>query len=151
MRIRIAAACAAALLTLSSAGAQQPATTSPPVLTASQWRDDLKFIAAELQKRHANLYHHVSRGDFERAVAALDRQIPNLPRNRIIVGMMRIAAMVGDGHTRVEPRKDPAFGFASRSRSSTSRGSPTRSDRLRTSGRSSRFGCGPIRRTACST
>ena len=113
MRIRIAAACAAALLTLSSAGAQQPATTSPPVLTASQWRDDLKFIAAELQKRHANLYHHVSRGDFERAVAALDRQIPNLPRNRIIVGMMRIAAMVGDGHTRVEPRKDPAFGFAS--------------------------------------
>ena len=103
MRIRIAAACVAALLALSTAAAaaQQPAGHSPPVVTAQKWRDDLRFMAAELQKRHANLYHHVSRQDFERAVADLDRQIPNLPRNRIIVGMMRIAAMVGDGHTRV--------------------------------------------------
>jgi len=115
VRIRIAAACVAALLALSTAAAaaQQPAGHSPPVVTAQKWRDDLRFMAAELQKRHANLYHHVSRQDFERAVADLDRQIPNLPRNRIIVGMMRIAAMVGDGHTRVEPRKDPAFGFPS--------------------------------------
>ena len=70
-------------------------------------------MAAELQQRHANLYHDVSREEFEHAVADLDRRIPSLPRNRIIVGMMRIAAMVGDGHTRIEPRKDPAFGFSS--------------------------------------
>jgi hypothetical protein len=36
-----------------------------------------------------------------------------LQRNQIIVGMMRIAAMVGDGHTRVDPRKDDKFGFPS--------------------------------------
>ena len=115
MRIRIAAAWAAALLALSpvEAATQQPANGSPPAMTANQWRDDLKFMASDMQKRHANLYHHVSREDFDGAVADLDAQIPNLPRNRIIVGMMRIAAMVGDGHTRVEPRKDPAFGFPS--------------------------------------
>ena len=50
---------------------------------------------------------------FDAAVADLDRRIPQLQRNQIIVGMMRIAAMVGDGHTRVDPRKDKAFGFRS--------------------------------------
>ena len=51
--------------------------------------------------------------DLDKAAADLDAQIPELERNEIIVGMMRIAAMVGDGHTRVDPRKDAAFGFAS--------------------------------------
>jgi hypothetical protein len=66
-----------------------------------------------MKARHANLYHKVSREQFDAAVADLDRSIPQLQRNQIIVGMMRIAAMVGDAHTRVDPRKDKAFGFRS--------------------------------------
>ena len=42
-----------------------------------------------------------SRERFQAAVADLHARIPSLQRNQIIVGMMRIAAMVGDGHTRV--------------------------------------------------
>jgi hypothetical protein len=70
-------------------------------------------MASEMKSRHANLYHEVSREKFDAAVADLDRRIPGLQRNQIIVGMMRIAAMVGDGHTRIDPRKDKAFGFPS--------------------------------------
>ena len=88
-------------------------TSAPAELTAQQWRDDLRFMAAEMKARHANLYHKVSKPQFDAAVADLDRRIPKLQRNQIIVGMMRIAAMVGDGHTRIEPRKDKAFGFRS--------------------------------------
>lgn len=84
-----------------------------PALTAEQWREDLRFMAAEMERRHANLFHKVSRERFAAAVADLDRRIPALERNEIIVGMMRIAAMVGDGHTRVDPRKDAKFGFPS--------------------------------------
>lgn len=91
--------------------AQQPAPI--PVLTAEQWREDLRFMAAEMERRHINLYHSVSREAFQAAVAELDARIPTLQRNQIIVGMMRIAAMVGDGHSRVEPRKDDRFGFPS--------------------------------------
>jgi hypothetical protein len=82
-------------------------------LTAEQWHEDLLFMAAELKSRHANLYHLISAEQFDAAVADLDRRIPQLQRNQIVVGMMRIAAMVGDGHTRVDPRKDKAFGFRS--------------------------------------
>jgi hypothetical protein len=91
----------------------QHSNPPPHELTAEQWREDLRFMAAEMKARHANLYHRVSEADFDKAVADLDTRIPQLQRNQIIVGMMRIAAMVGDGHTRVDPRKDAAFGFRS--------------------------------------
>ena len=89
------------------------AAKAPRALTSAQWRQDLRFIAAEMERRHVDLYHHVSRARFKAAVADLDARIPTLGRNQIIVGMMRIAAMVGDGHTRIEPRKDKAFEFPS--------------------------------------
>ena len=95
-----------------AAHAQQ--SSSPPAnLTAEQWREDLRFMVAEMRSRHANLYHEVSREKFDAAVADLDGRIPQLQRNQIIVGLMRIAALVGDGHTRVDPRKDKAFAFRS--------------------------------------
>ena len=98
-----------------AAAVSAPARPAGPVydLTAEQWREDLRFMAAEMERRHANLFHTVSREAFTKAVADLDARIPRLQRNEIIVGMMRIAAMVGDGHTRVDPRKDVKFGFPS--------------------------------------
>jgi hypothetical protein len=90
---------------------QMPQT--PKQLTAAQWREDLRFMMREIEGRHVNPYHHVSKAELETAAAKLDAEIPKLDRNEVIVGMMRIAAMVGDGHTRVDPRKDPAFGFRS--------------------------------------
>jgi len=104
------------LVSAAVANAQTPAAApSGPVydLSAEQWRADLSFMSQEMQRRHKNLYHTVSAEKFRAAVADLDGRIPTLQRNEIIVGMMRIAAMVGDGHTRVDPRKDPRFGFPS--------------------------------------
>ena len=89
------------------------APQSAKELTAEQWREDLRFMVREIESRHANPYHHISKTELDRAAAELDAQIPKLERNEIIVGLMRIAAMIGDGHTRVDPRKDAAFGFAS--------------------------------------
>lgn len=102
-----------ALLAAAAPAAVQPAATAPAQLTAEQWREDLRFMAAELERRHANAYHSVTKARFAAAVAELDSKIPSLQRNQIVVGMMRLAAMVGDGHTRVDPRKDARFGFPS--------------------------------------
>ena len=114
--LAIATACGA--LSLGAATAHAQPTTKPPAgpvydLTADQWRADLKFMSEEMQRRHKNLYHTTTPEKFAAAVADLDARIPTLQRNEIIVGMMRIAAMVGDGHTRVDPRKDIRFGFPS--------------------------------------
>ena len=108
-------AAALALCLAQPALAQTPPAPAAAVRTptAEQWRDDLRFMAREMERRHKNLYHSVSRETFVAAVADLDARIPSLRRHEVIVGLMRIAAMVGDGHTNVSPLKDKAFGLPS--------------------------------------
>ncbi len=98
-----------------SAQPPQSVPTAAPIqeLMPEQWREDLRFLVAELERRHPDPYRHAGRERFMAAVADLDRRIPELQRNQIIVGMMRLAAMIGDGHTRIDPRKDTRFGFPS--------------------------------------
>jgi tetratricopeptide (TPR) repeat protein len=75
------------------------------------WREDLRYMAAEMANRHKNLYHTVSRERFDSAVAALDDRIPSLARHQVIVEMARIVALVQDGHTNIAPTRDPKIGF----------------------------------------
>src|SRR6266496_2379875 len=78
-----------------------------------RWREALRFMAGEMQKLHRNLFHTMTRTQFESAVEALDERVPSLARHQIIVEMARIVAMVGDGHTNIAPTRDPKIGFRS--------------------------------------
>lgn len=49
----------------------------------------------------------MSRAQFESAVSDLDQRIPELTDPEAIVGMMRIVAMAGDGHTAIWPAFRP--------------------------------------------
>src|SRR5262245_9702 len=69
---------------------------------AENWRDDLRYMAQEMPKRHRNLFHTTTRERFDAAVRQLDGRIPRLERHQIIVEMARIVATVGDGHTAVQ-------------------------------------------------
>lgn len=84
-----------------------------PEMSAAQWRDDLRHFARELPRRHMNAFHTTTRHQFDRAVAALDSAIPTLQGPQIVVGLMRICAMVGDGHTGVhQPASFPRLPVA---------------------------------------
>ena len=80
-------------------------------MAASPWQDDLHFMASEMEKTHKNLYHAISRQRFLEMISALDAKIPSLNREQTIVEMMKIAAAVGDGHTNINPARDPKIGF----------------------------------------
>jgi hypothetical protein len=87
-------------------GQRQRETSKPAQPSKEEWRRDLHYFATELAKRHKNLFHTVSREAFDRAVAELDVAIPALADHQIVVGLMKIAASVGDGHTGVrQPRE----------------------------------------------
>ncbi len=75
-------------------------------LTADEWREDLRYFAETLPKAHKNLFYKMSKQDFEAAIKNLDEKIPNLERNEIVVELMRIVAMVGDGHTRLRMERE---------------------------------------------
>ena len=78
---------------------------SPPAkLTAAQWQADVRFLGDELPRRHKNAYHRMKREDFEAAVNALYNAVPTMSEDEIVVGLMKLVAMVHDGHTQLIPR-----------------------------------------------
>ncbi|MEO6392571.1 MAG: tetratricopeptide repeat protein [Pyrinomonadaceae bacterium] len=91
------------------------AQTPAPVTDAeaAQWREDLRYLAQEMPKTHKNLFHSMTREQFETAVNQLNEKIPSLARHQIIVGLMRIVAMAGDGdgHTSLDPQFNPKVRF----------------------------------------
>ena len=88
-------------LELKRTGPPSPLIDTRPVLAQSKdaWRADLRFLAQELPKKHKNAFHHATREEFERAVAELDARIPVLEDSEIVIGLSRLTAMIGDGHT----------------------------------------------------
>ena len=60
------------------------------------WRQDLRYMAAQMPIRHRDLYHTLFRSAFDSAVASLDTRIPTLQRHQVILELARIAALVGD-------------------------------------------------------
>jgi tetratricopeptide (TPR) repeat protein len=102
------------VLLLPSVSHAQQSPRRPPPLTPAEivrWRADLRFLAAEMPKRHRNLFHTLTREEFGRAVRRLDARIPGLHRHEIILELARLAARVGDGHTNVAPARDSAIAF----------------------------------------
>ncbi len=95
----------------------QNSVTGAAVISAAEaekWREDLRFMAEEMPKRHRNLFHAMTREQYETAVKSLNERIPSLTRNQIIVEFTRIVAMVGDGHTSIAGlMSDPRIGFRS--------------------------------------
>jgi tetratricopeptide (TPR) repeat protein len=78
---------------------------------AVKWREDLRYMADQMPKYHNNLFHTMTREQFDSAIKRLHDRIPQLTRHQIIVEMARIVAMVGDGHTNIYPTRDTKIGF----------------------------------------
>lgn len=89
--------------------AKPPAPTEPTLqLTPAQWREDLRFFAEELPKRHVNAFQNISREQFGAEVATLDAKLDHLNGDEAYAGFDRIAQMIGDGHTYVQFPPDSA-------------------------------------------
>jgi hypothetical protein len=71
-------------------------------VTPAQWHEDLFVLAREITTRHRNPFHYVAKRAFDEAVATLDGRLPMLRDYEVVVGLQSIAAMIGDGHTRVD-------------------------------------------------
>jgi hypothetical protein len=79
-------------------------------LSRAQWHEDLRFLATELPKRHADAFHFLAKTAFDEEVSQLDRVLDDLNSDEIFVGMDRIENSIGDGHTYLRvPAGAPIF------------------------------------------
>ena len=112
MRVILLVAVAAVMSLLvpapaSSAGPAAPLDTAQVRL----WREDLAALRTEMPAKHANLFHTMTRAQFDSALQALDQNLPRLARHQVIVELQKLVALVGDGHSNVSPWRDTAAGF----------------------------------------
>jgi hypothetical protein len=91
------------LLILLNSCSYRSATTE---ITKEAWRADLHYLARELPNRHINAFHTISRETFAREVERLDAAIPRMNGDEVLVGLMRIVALIGDGHTHLDLSPD---------------------------------------------
>ncbi len=78
-------------------------------MTPEQWTKDLDFLAAELPKKHKNLFHNVSESEFQNHIKGLKAKLLTMDREEILVGLMKIIASVGDSHTTLGYRPQQAL------------------------------------------
>ena len=77
--------CAALFAHSALAQGSQQASAVVDKVEAEKWREDLRYMAEEMPKRHKNLFHTMTREQFEGAVGKLYERIPRLARHQIIV------------------------------------------------------------------
>lgn len=88
------------LVVVTGCGApQMPAQKPSP---ADSWRADIDYLSRELPRRHKNAFFKCTRTEFDAAAAKLRDDIPRLANHEIVVGILRLIAMVGDGHTQAQ-------------------------------------------------
>ena len=102
----LAVACTAGAATLA---AQSPATFDSS--DVRRWREDLAVLRTEMPARHANLFHDMSRAQFDSALASIDSRVPVLARHQVVVELEKLAALIGDGHSNVGPWRDSVIAF----------------------------------------
>ena len=104
------------IVTVGAAGAQDNRPAAQDRIDSAAWRQDLQVLAAELPRLHPLLFEQLTptrltRAAFDSAVGDLDRRIPTLQRHEIVVGLQRIVALAGDGHTSINASFDPNLGY----------------------------------------
>ncbi len=95
----------AVLAAASIVSAQNPTELS----REEKWREDLKFLAVELPKRHKNLFFKITREQFDREIAKINESIPKLTDSEVKLALWRLAAMIGDAHTRIQYSKEKTY------------------------------------------
>lgn len=67
--------------------------------TCKQWQEDIDFYKTKLEKRHINLYHTISKEEFQAKIDSLKKMACEIDSQEIIVRLSEITASIQDGHT----------------------------------------------------
>jgi hypothetical protein len=74
---------------------------SPTSVRDRGWRSDIAYLATELPRVHVDGLVDVSHSGWDAAAGRLEAQVPRLGRGQLIVGLLRMVAMIHDDETSV--------------------------------------------------
>jgi hypothetical protein len=101
MMQRFVAVLAVAIASSQSTGAGKTPLEPATAMTAAKWSEDLAVYRAQMPKIHGNLFHTMTQEQFRTALDVLEKRLPHLTSNQVKTEIMRLVALVHDGHTRL--------------------------------------------------
>jgi C-terminal processing protease CtpA/Prc len=90
----------------SSEECELPDLPEPASTTAGRRRQDLQYLAEALTRCHVRPFGKTPEPVFRQAVADLDQAMGSLTEAQAVVGLARVVALLGDGHTALSLRPD---------------------------------------------
>jgi Peptidase family S41 len=97
--IRSATLCAAACLS------QIFFATAGHAASTADWRHDVDAIVQDVVAVHPDAFTKIPRAEFLKEAKALDAALPRLTEEQRMVRAMQLVALIGDGHTWLEPHR----------------------------------------------
>lgn len=76
-------------------------------MTCEQWKSDIDFFNTKLAEHHANIYHTVSREEFQKKIESLKNKAWQLKDEDLIIGLSEITALIQNRHTYLDIRRQP--------------------------------------------
>src|SRR5215470_14515311 len=73
--------------------------SSPPSARDRHWEQDIAYLARELPRVHVDGVGMAGRPAWYAAAARLEAQVPRLTNGQVIVGLLRMVAMIHDDET----------------------------------------------------
>ena len=86
-----------AILIITATSHADAASLSASAIKA--WQEDIDYLHQQLEKRHINLYHRISKEEFTGELNRLKQQLPELDPAGVPLVLMRLIKKIGDGHT----------------------------------------------------
>ena len=78
-----------------------------------RWRADLRFIMTKMKLLHYDMYNTNPPEVWDSLYRKIDAAIPRWSDDRIVLGFMKLAALAGEGHTKVLPPESGPTAFHS--------------------------------------
>ncbi|WP_405565772.1 S41 family peptidase [Polaribacter sp. Asnod6-C07] len=70
----------------------------------TDWQADLKTYSSQLEAKHIDLYHKISKQDFQKSVERIQNIAKSEDDFKTIIELMKLTKKIGDGHTAVSLR-----------------------------------------------
>lgn len=86
-------------LTGCKSASKQVTNVSAKKITMGQWKKDIDYLGENLPKDHTNIYHSITKENFDKEILDLKNDAPKLKDYQIKCRLAEIVASVGDAHT----------------------------------------------------
>ncbi|GAA4272904.1 hypothetical protein U6A24_06455 [Aquimarina gracilis] len=68
-------------------------------VNVDHWIKDINFYQKTLEEKHIDLYHTLSKADFNKDILQLKSNLPNLTDFQVIAELMKLTRKIGNGKT----------------------------------------------------